>query len=98
MKIGREKALFRSLSSDLEEHVDHSLSEIRRAIAEVDWPEGSGSFTIFPERKGNGVKPIKAKCMAYLQERGWVLEERMKITGENRPGRKLSSQMRQFPF
>lgn len=86
MKIGREKTLFKSLSPDLEEHVDCSLSEIRRAIAEVDWPEGSGNFTVYPEKNANGVKPIKAKCMSYLQKCGWVLEERMKITGENRPG------------
>lgn len=78
--------MFRNLAHDLEQHVDSCLSEIREAISEVDWPDGSGSFSIYPERKGNGVKPIKAKCMSYLKKCGWTLEEKMKITGESRPG------------
>jgi len=30
-----------------------------KSIQAVDWPVGSGKFTIYPEKHGNGVKPIK---------------------------------------
>jgi hypothetical protein len=40
--------------------------ELRQAIAAVMWPSGSQSFTIYPEKKGNGVKPIKQAFVAKL--------------------------------
>ncbi len=39
-----------------------------------DWPAGSGTFTINPERKGNGVVPIKKEFIADLRARGWFIE------------------------
>jgi hypothetical protein len=30
------------------------------AVREVDWPPGTGSFTIYPEREANGVNPATA--------------------------------------
>jgi len=64
---------------------------IHKAIREVDWPRGSGKFTIHPESgkgrgKGNGVKPIKDSLMAYLSSRGWKLEEPLDIATAKRPG------------
>lgn len=52
---------------------------IHAAIAQAEWPVGSGSFTIFPESgkrsgEGNGVVPIKAKSMQVLKSDGWTLE------------------------
>ncbi len=47
---------------------------IHEAIKKCDWPSGSGKFTINPERKGNGVVPIKKEFLAELTGRGWVAE------------------------
>lgn len=52
---------------------------IHAAIAQAEWPVGSGSFSIYPESgkksgKGNGVVPIKAKPMQVLKAAGWTLE------------------------
>ena len=49
--------------------------EVEDAIARVDWPQGSGDFSINPVRHGNGVKPIKLPCIARLQELGWKTED-----------------------
>ncbi len=60
-------------------------TEIRDAISRVVWPPGSDGFTIHPQSgkkrgEGNGVTPIKAACMAALQDvHGWTLEARYKI-------------------
>lgn len=61
------------------------------AISRVDWPPGSGKFSIYPESgkrrgEGNGVKPIKDNLMKELGESGWKLEERLDIATVNRPG------------
>lgn len=49
--------------------------QVSSAVQGIDWPHGSGSFTINPERKGNGVVPIKAPAINYLQSAGWVAEQ-----------------------
>ena len=46
------------------------------AVKSVDWPPGSGAFTIHPTSgkkrgEGNGVKPIKNSAIAYLLAHGW---------------------------
>ncbi len=62
--------------------------EIRQSIAAVDWPPGSGSFTLHDQsgkkrREGSGVKPIKLKCMENLRRLGWDLElEKIDATKE----------------
>jgi len=86
MRILRETTLFRSLGIDLGPQIDVALAEIRQAVLAVDWPQGSGTFTIFPERQGNGVKPIKANFVSHLRGCGWLLEYKGNITGERRPG------------
>lgn len=50
--------------------------ELREAIEAVVWPPGSKSFTVYPERKGNGVKPIKDGFVAKLIEFGWKPEQK----------------------
>ncbi|MFI5165761.1 MAG: hypothetical protein ACHQQS_04000 [Thermoanaerobaculales bacterium] len=67
-------------------------SALHDAIRAVDWPHGSGSFTIYPEPgkkrgAGNGVTPIKAGLMARLKQNGWKLEERIAITARRQPGK-----------
>lgn len=49
-------------------------NDVVQSIRLVDWPHGSGSFTIHPGRHLNGVLPIKAPCIQYLIQRGWVAE------------------------
>lgn len=49
------------------------------AVKRTDWPHGSGKFIIYPERKGNGVVPIKKPCMNKLKSLGWKTEELPKI-------------------
>ena len=60
--------------------------EIRQAIQSVEWPPGSGSFTLYDEPKSNGVKPIKLACMEKLRTLGWQLETRPDIATVKRPG------------
>lgn len=49
------------------------------AVRAVDWPPGSGHFTIYPESgkkrgEGNGVIPIKSGLLEELCRQGWVIE------------------------
>jgi len=67
-------------------------SNLLTAIQAVDWPTGSGSFTIYPEsgkkrKAGNGVTPIKAGLMARLGKSGWKLEEPIAIAARRQPGK-----------
>ena len=65
--------------------------QIFKAIRSVEWPPGSGSFTLYDEPgkkrgKGSGVKPIKNACMHKLKSFGWHLETRLDIATVVRPG------------
>lgn len=56
--------------------------DVKDSILRTDWPHGSGSFTIYPESgkkrgEGNGVKPIKTPCIAFLKDKGWVTEQKI---------------------
>ncbi len=59
--------------------------EIEEAISQVVWPEGAADFTIHAQSgkrrgEGNGVKPIKDACMAWLHRHySWRLETRPAI-------------------
>lgn len=62
--------------------------KLRKAIKKVEWPAGSGKFTIYPESgkkrgQGNGVTPIKAGLMLDLKEQGYRLEATATL-GDNR--------------
>lgn len=53
--------------------------EVINAVQAAEWPENSGTFTIYPEsgkqsNMGNGVVPIKKRPMALLRDAGWTLE------------------------
>jgi len=66
--------------------------QITEAIHSVEWPPGSGSFTLHDEPgkkrgEGNGVKPIKNACMRHLEDDGWSLETPVDIATVKRPGR-----------
>ena len=60
---------------------------IIKAVTDVDWPVGSGKFTIYPESgkksgMGNGVKPIKTGMMRDLETLGWILESPYTADGQ----------------
>jgi hypothetical protein len=66
-------------------------SKLHIAIKAVEWPPGSGSFTIYPQSgkktgEGNGVKPIKAGLMRDLKNLGWRTEAAAEQGGETNPG------------
>lgn len=66
-------------------------AQIFQAIRSIEWPKGSGSFTLRNEAgkkrgKGNGVKPIKQACMETLKSYGWQLETPVNIATVRRPG------------
>jgi len=65
--------------------------KLHAAIKRVEWPKGSGKFTIYAESgkkrgKGNGVTPIKDGLMIDLQKQGYRLESSAVLTGNRRFG------------
>lgn len=69
--------------------------KLHKAIREVEWPSGSGQFTIYPESgkkrgEGNGVKPIKDGLISELRRQGWSTEDRLALKVDeaivHRPG------------
>ncbi len=66
-------------------------AQIFQAIRSIEWPKGSGSFTLRNEfgkkrGQGSGVKPIKQACMETLKSYGWQLETPVDIATVRRPG------------
>ncbi len=64
---------------------------ITQAIKTIQWPPGSGSFTLYDQPgkargEGSGVKPIKDACMLRLQSLGWRLETPLPVAVLKRPG------------
>jgi Restriction endonuclease BamHI len=61
-----------NISSTLEwQRVEKDIFD---AIATIEWPPNSGSFTLYPEKHGNGVVPIKEACMIHLESQNWIRE------------------------
>ena len=65
---------------------------VTEAIKAVQWPPGSGSFTLYDQPgkargQGSGVKPIKDACMLHLQSLGWSPETSVPIAVAKRPGK-----------
>lgn len=66
---------------------DHIITSINK----VEWPPGSGSFTLYDEsgkkrRQGSGVTPIKDIFVKNLKRLGWNLETPVNIATLKRPG------------
>ncbi len=62
------------------------LDEIKNAILSVTHPEGSRQFTLYPEKKANGVVPIKKNFQEFLVRNKWKREYRMSIASRIKPG------------
>jgi hypothetical protein len=66
--------------------------QLTEAIESVQWPPGSGSFTLHDQPgkrrgEGSGVKPIKDACMQNLKNNGWSLETPVDIATVKRSGK-----------
>lgn len=66
-------------------------NHVTQAIKSIQWPPGSGSFTLFDQPgkargEGNGVKPIKDACMIHLRSLGWNLETPVDVATLKQPG------------
>lgn len=91
MKIVRVETLLSHGSFPRSREWKRIRSGLHKAVRAVDWPPGSGKFTIHPQSgkrrgEGNGVKPIKNECLAKLREQGWQSEVSLDILGSARPG------------
>jgi len=87
MKILQINFLIREGSFGYSEKLDKILEEIATAIYSIHWPENSTTFTLYPQKKGNGVVPIKKSCMESLVKDGWSLEKCMAIASRVKPGK-----------
>lgn len=86
MKILRTEFLIQKGSFAKSSELSSILEQVRNAICSVTWPLGSDRFMLRPERKANGVVPIKKNCMSYLVQEGWATEHRMSIASRLKPG------------
>lgn len=65
---------------------------ILKEIQTIDWPPGSGQFTIYPQSgkkrgEGNGVTRIKDGFVQRLVAAGWKAEEPLDIATNRKPGK-----------
>lgn len=86
MKINRIEFLVRKGDFGDSDEFNQVLAEIYTAIGAVGWPPGNEQFILYPEKNGNGVKPIKEGCMITLYNFGWQHEHRMSIVLNASPG------------
>jgi hypothetical protein len=86
MKVLRTTYLIKAGSFGTSPEWEARHAQICKAITGVEWPTGSGAFTLYAEKQANGVVPIKKSCMADLKKFGWDLETRFSPSQEKRPG------------
>jgi hypothetical protein len=92
MKIVREETLVSCGKYARSKEWKRTRKSLYKAIRAVDWPRGSGTFTIYPEpgkgrKQGNGVKPIKLGLIEELVRQGWQAEQPLDIAILKRPGK-----------
>ena len=92
MRIVQEETLISCGKYATSAEWQQTRESLYKAIREVDWPRGSGKFTIFPQpgkrrREGNGVTPIKLGLMEELEKQGWKLEESLDLAVLKQPGK-----------
>jgi Restriction endonuclease BamHI len=86
MKILRTEFLIKKGAASDAPEVQQIFREIQEAILSVRYPKSSKDFCIYPERKGNGVKPIKNSCMKFLKKAGWEVEQKLSLASREKPG------------
>ena len=81
MKIVERIQVLANGSFPLSNEWNLANAQITESIKLVDWPLGSGKFTILPEKHGNGVTPIKTPCINKLSDFGWTVEGLPPVSG-----------------
>jgi hypothetical protein len=79
MKIAKIRILSHSLETLTNPIYIQAKRQVENAIQQVDWPPGTGTFSIYAESgkqrgQGNGVKPIKDNFIKDLKDQGWLTE------------------------
>ena len=92
MKIVREVKLIGCGKFANSEEWKKARRKLRAAIKKVEWPKGSGKFTIYAQSgkkrgEGNGVTPIKGGLMIDLEKQGYRLESPAVLTANRRFGK-----------
>lgn len=96
MRLLRTEVLFDHVSGEVRPAwMDIAAAEVAAAVATVEWPPSSGSFTLNPTRKANGVVPIKKGFQLALASEGWSMEHTMSLGAGISPG--PIDAVRQFP-
>ena len=86
MKIVKIEFLINKGPFSESREVQTIFDEIKEAILSVTHPKGKKEFTIYPEKKANGVVPIKKNFLEFLVNNNWQCEHRMSIASRLRPG------------
>ncbi len=91
MKLVRMEVLIDEGSFSSSDEWKRIYGQIEESIKAIDWPPGSGSFTIRKQSgkkrgEGSGVKPIKDVFVARLKRFGWDLETELDIATAKTPG------------
>ncbi len=91
MKIIAEQYLIRAGEFPQSEQWGVLRDHILQAIQAVEWPEGSGACTLYPQSgkkrdEGNGVVPLKRGFVGKLDQLGWDLETELDIATAKKPG------------
>jgi hypothetical protein len=91
VKIVREEKLISCGEFAKSTDWERARKKLHSAIKKVEWPKGSGKFTIYPESgkkrgEGNGVTPIKAGLMLDLEQQGYRLESPAVLEGNRNFG------------
>jgi hypothetical protein len=92
MKIVREETLISCGNYAQTKDWKKTRASVHAAIRGVDWPRGSGKFTIFPQSgkkagEGNGVRSIKDGLIEELEKQGWKREQHLNMLNTKRPGK-----------
>lgn len=92
MKIMEEVKLISCGKFSKSKEWETARKRLHRAIKKVEWPPGSGKFTIYPESgkkrgMGNGVVPIKTGLMLDLEKQGYRLEALAVLDGDRKFGK-----------
>lgn len=87
MKILQTKYLIRKGPFSDSPAMKQILGEIETAIYAIRWPPGAGNFTLYSEKKKNGVVPVKKEFQISLQANGWQLEKRVHLASRDKPGK-----------
>ena len=87
MKILQIKYLIRKGPFTISPLMNQILREVETSIHAINWPPGADNFTLYPEKKKNGVVPIKKGFQHSLQANGWQLEKFVHLASRDKPGK-----------